>query len=570
MTKSRRGVTSARTPASARSGRKATRQPVLAVRSASGPHPARKPAAAPAAGIRLSAGGAFALNACFVAGLLVLSQLSLLQQRPTVRASIVAAALLLLAWSGLLFGVLRRGQRVALEIVLRRQHYLQACQQGAVILYWGYYWREVYHAAPLIAAQLLFAYGFDSLLSWTHRRKFVLGFGPFPIIFSINLFLWFKDDWFYLQFAMVALGFLAKEFLRWTRDGVNTHIFNPSSFPLAVASMLLLIANASQTTWGFEVATTQFYPPQMYLAIFLFAMPGQYLFGVTPMTMAAVVTTYVFSTIYYAATGAYFFSDSHVPIAVFLGMHLLFTDPATSPRTELGRIVYGVLYGLTTVLLYGVLIRAGMPGFYDKLLQVPLLNLSAGLLDRLARSPLLQRIDPSAWGLPSVASAKEGLALVPRRRHLAYISVWAVAFVAMSASGYLGDKHPGQYLPFWQQACAADARSACEDLYFLEDGYCEDGSGWACNELGILLTEHYGNRRRAALVFGRACRLGFSAGCDNTVAITQGDMFSRAAPMVADYPLILRGSKGPFPDREPAQLYARACVQGWPDTCRTQ
>src|SRR5688572_7702327 len=204
MTKSRRGVTSARTPASARSGRKATRQPVLAVRSASGPHPAGKPAAAPAAGIRLSAGGAFALHACFVTGLLVLSQLSLLQQRPTVRASIVAAALLLLAWSGLLFGVLRRGQRVALEIVLRRQHYLQACQQGAVILYWGYYWREVYHAAPLIAAQLLFAYGFDSLLSWTHRRKFVLGFGPLPIIFSINLFLWFKDDWFYLQFAMVA------------------------------------------------------------------------------------------------------------------------------------------------------------------------------------------------------------------------------------------------------------------------------------------------------------------------------------------------------------------------------
>jgi hypothetical protein len=541
MTKSRRAAKAARTPTSA----KAT---------------AGKPAAAPAAGTRLSARTAFAINACSIVGLLVLSQLSLLEQRPTVRASVVAAALFLLAWSVLLFGVLRRGQMVTLEIVLRRQHYLQACQQGAVILYWGYYWREVYHAAPLIAAQLLFAYGFDSLLSWTHRRKFALGFGPFPIIFSINLFLWFKDDWFYLQFAMVALGFLAKEFLRWTRDGVNTHIFNPSSFPLAVASALLLITNASQTTWGFEVATTQFYPPQMYLAIFLFAMPGQYLFGVTTMTMAAVVSTFVFSALYYAATGAYFFSDSHVPIAVFLGMHLLFTDPATSPRTELGRIVYGVLYGLTTVLLYSVLIRAGMPGFYDKLLQVPLLNLSAGLLDRLARSPLLQRIDPSAWGR----------ALLPPRRHLAYISVWAVAFGAMSASGYLGDKHPGQWLPFWQKACAADARFACEDLYFLQDTYCEEGSAWACNELGILLAERYDNRGRAAMVFERACGLGFSAGCDNTIAMTQGDMFRRDAPTVADYRFILRGSKGPFPDREPAQIYARACVQGWPHTCGIQ
>ena len=518
----------------------------------------------PAAGTRLSAGGAFVLNGCFVAGLLVLSQLSLLQQRPTVRASIVAAALFLLAWSGLLFGVLRRGQKVALEIMLRRQHYLQACQQGAVILYWGYYWREVYHAAPLIVAQLLFAYGFDSLLSWTHRRKFGLGFGPFPIIFSINLFLWFKDDWFYFQFAMVALGFLAKEFLRWTRDGVNTHIFNPSSFPLAVASALLLLTNASLTTWGYDVATTQFYPPQMYLAIFLFAMPGQYLFGVTPMTMSAVVTTFVFSAIYYTATGMYFFSDSHVPIAVFLGMHLLFTDPATSPRTVPGRILYGVLYGLSTCLLYSVLIRAGMPGFYDKLLQVPLLNLSVKLLDRLAPAVAASRL----WRGRLHA---EGSVLWSKGNpNLAYISVWVIAFGAMSASGYLGDKHPGQWLPFWQKACAADAGSACDDLYYLEDGYCEDGSGWACNELGILLAERYDNRRRAAMVFERACVLRFSAGCDNTSAITQGNMFRRGAPTVADYRFILRGSKGPFPDREPAQLYARACVQGWPGTCGLQ
>jgi hypothetical protein len=520
-----------------------------------------------AAGCRLSASGAFVLNAGFVAGLLVLSQLPVLQERLTVRASIVGAALFLLAWSALLFGVLRRGQKVALQIVLRRQHYLQACLQGTLILYWGYYWREVYHAAPLIAAQLLFAYGFDSLLSWTHRRTFALGFGPCPVIFSITLFFWFKDDWFYWQFPMVALGFLAKEFLRWTRDGVNTHIFNPSSFPLAVVSVLLLITNATEMTWGFEVAQTEFYPPQMFLAIFLIGLPGQYLFGVTPMTMAAVLTTFVFSAVYYAATGIFFFSDLHVPIAVFLGMHLLFTDPATSPRTELGRIFYGVLYGLTTVLLYDWLLRAGMPGFYDKLLQVPLLNLSAGLLDRLARLPQLQRINPETWSLPALASAKVVRALVPRRRHLAYMSVWAIAFVAMSASGYLGDKHPGQFLPFWQQACAADTRTACQDLYFLQDGYCEDGSGWACNELGILLTERYGNRQRAASEFARACELGFSAGCDNASAITQRSMFRRDAPTVTDYRVILRGSKGPLRDREPAQLYARACVQGWPGTC---
>src|SRR4029077_1452665 len=109
---------------------------------------------------------------------------------------------------------------------------------------------------------------------------------------------------------------------------------------------------------------------------FLIGLPGQLFFGVTTMTMSAVVTAYVFGLVYFAATGIYFFYDSYIPIAVFLGMHLLFNDPSTSPRTELGRIIFGALYGLSTIALYSLLGRAGMPTFYDKLLQVPLLNLS--------------------------------------------------------------------------------------------------------------------------------------------------------------------------------------------------
>ena len=112
----------------------------------------------------------------------------------------------------------------------------------------------------------------------------------------------------------------------------------------------------------------------MYLMLFLIGLPGQFFFGVTTMTMSAVVATYLFGLAYFAATGIYFFYDSYIPIAVFLGMHLLFTDPSTSPRTELGRIIFGALYGLSTVALYQWLGSAGMPTFYDKLLQVPLLE----------------------------------------------------------------------------------------------------------------------------------------------------------------------------------------------------
>ena len=117
----------------------------------------------------------------------------------------------LLAWNAaLLARALGRGQTLTIEVVLRPQHYLQACAQVAVFAYWGWYWREVYNAVGLIAAQLLFAYAFDILLTWSRRDTYTLGFGPFPIIFSTNLFLWFRHDWFYLQFLMVAVGFTAK------------------------------------------------------------------------------------------------------------------------------------------------------------------------------------------------------------------------------------------------------------------------------------------------------------------------------------------------------------------------
>jgi hypothetical protein len=241
-------------------------------------------------------------------------------------------------------------------------------------------------------------------------------------------------------------------------------------------------------------------------------------------------------------------------------MHLLFTDPATSPRTELGRIFYGVLYGLTVVLLYDLLLSANTPGFYDKLLQVPFLNLSVILLDRLARSPMLKAIDPSAWGR----------ALVPRRRNLAYMGVWAVAFGAMSASGKLGDDHPGQWTPFWEQACTADRRDACLNLYFLQEGFCADGSPWACNEVGILLAERYGNPARAASAFSRACTLQFAAGCDNAAAIARLGMLRHDDPTYVDYPYILRGSKGPIREREPTRLYARACELGWSSACASR
>ena len=515
----------------------------------------------------LTPAAAFGLLAAVAGALAGCGFLPVVSYDPAFQWSFFAPGAALLAWSALLFGTARRhGRTLTLRFSLQKQHYVQACAQLAVLAYWGWHWRTVYDAAFLFAAQLLFAYAFTMLLSWSRGNSCTLGFGPFPVIFSINLFLWFRDEWFYLQFLLVALGFLAKEFIRWNKDGRRVHIFNPSSFPLAVFSLGLILTGTSDLTWGQDIAISQFYPPQIYFVLFLAALPGQYLFGVASMTMSAVAASYLFGLLYFASTGVYFFYDSYIPIAVFLGMHLLFTDPSTAPRTELGRVCFGVLYGLGTTVLYVVLGRAGVPTFYDKLLLVPVLNLSIQLLDRVALSRWLGGFDRAI-----LARWHE-----PRQRNIAWVALWAGLFLVMSATQGVGDRHPGQWVPFWQTACAEGRPSACPYLADMQLRFCRSGSGWACNEAGLLhvaLVRSGEDARRldaldAAGPLQRGCDLGFEPACGNVGTLTAGQgSFERGPPGLDDLPIILRGTKGPITDRSLAYLYARACSQGWEDTC---
>ncbi len=469
--------------------------------------------------------------------------------------ALVGAALFLAAWlAALVARVVRQRRVLTVSVSLHKQHYVQACAHASILLYWGWYWRPVYEALPLIVAQLLFAYAFDMFLTWWRRDVYALGFGPCPIVFSTNLFLWFRPEWFAWQFVMLAVAFTAKALLQWERDGRRSHIFNPSALTLTVMSLGLIATGATDITVGREIAVTQFYPPHIYLFLFLVSLPGQIFFGVAPMTMMAVATTYLSGLVYVAATGTYFFVDSYVPIAVFLGMHLLFTDPSTSPRSELGRLAFGAMYGLTVVGLYAVLTALGLPAFYDKLLQVPLMNLSVQHIDRLAASPALRRFDPARIG-PTVTGI---------RRHGAYACVWALVFGGIVASGGVGDHHPGQWLPFWQQACGAGQARACAQVEQMETALCRAGSGWACNELGNVRASRAGEYIAALASWQEGCARGFDTACANA-----GDGDGRAAPpTLADYPLLLRGSKGPVTTASPSALYARACALRWTDACQ--
>jgi hypothetical protein len=217
------------------------------------------------------------------------------------------------------------------------------------------------------------------------------------------------------------------------------------------------------------------------------------------------------------------------------------------------------MYGLGNVILYELLGRAGLPTFYDKLLPVPIMNLSIKLIDRFAGSRWLTWLDP----------ARLGRTLPPLRRNLAYVAVWASVFVTLHATGAVGDRHPGHTVPFWQQACLDNARKGCENLAVILDTYCRDGSGWACNEVGVL---RWNRRVEAYERFGSdfvaGCANGFGVSCQNIAVLKAALRPPRQAPpTLNDYPVVLRTGKGALPDTGAVALLTAACDQGWPVGC---
>ena len=137
----------------------------------------------------------------------------------------------------------------------------------------------------------------------------------------------------------------------------------------------------------------------------------------------------------------------------------------------------------------------------------------------------------------------------------------------MTAAHGVGDRHPGQWIPFWQRACQQDRAYACRYLAQLHSTYCRAASGWACNELGILQAEKEMDRPAALASMQRGCELGFEPACVNVTTPMSGVPWATGSPPPEELPVLLRGSKGPITDRSFASLYARACDQGWPDTC---
>jgi TPR repeat protein len=473
--------------------------------------------------------GALALPLALTGVFLALGFFSPARANPHLAWTYGGVAAFLLCWQGALFvRAGRKGPGLAWEFVAVRSHYVQALVQLSIYGYWGWYWRNVYAEAPLILSQVVFLYIFDALLTWGRGQTWRLGFGPWPIIFSTNLFMWFRDDWFVFQFMMVALGVLGKQFIRWQRGGKLTHVFNPSALALTMVSLVLIFTGTSGCTWGEQIALTQGRPPYLYFEIFLGGLVVQYFFSVTLLTFSAVVAIGLVDFFYFQATGVYFFVTTNLPVAVFLGLHLLMTDPATTPRSSLGRIVFGGLYGVGVCAAFWVLEALGLPSFYDKLVVVPVLNMLVPLLDRFAALSVLGKF--GRWELTAG----------PRKLNTGYMGCWVALFLLMLGAGYVQAPHPGETIGFWAKAAQEKRPNATKNLALVlaefEKQDLHDASipvgvvgatgpqsraqalGVLCNQVGTLYAEGKlvaADRAKASLYFDQACELGNAEGCAN-------------------------------------------------------
>ena len=526
------------------------------------------PATAPAPfSITLRRQRAWCLAPGFTLLLLGLCLLPRPQESPNLSHSFWMAAAVLGAWQlGLLIRATQQRRVLRLTFVPVTAHWVQTAVQLAIYVYWGMHWSEVPDHAVHIVAQVAFAYVFDMLLCWSRRDSWRLGFGPLPIILSTNLFLWFRDDWFAAQFVMISVGFLGKEFIGWTKDGRRAHIFNPSALPLCLTSVVLLATGGTDLTWGREIASTLLAPEHIYLEIFVVGLAVQYFFSVTLMTLASAVAIYLLHLGYFTATGVYYFGDSTIPIAIFLGFHLLVTDPSTSPRTDLGRILFGTLYGVTVFAAFGLLDLAGAPEFYDKLLPVPFLNLSIRALDRIAG-----RLTQPRAGVAHLRRS-------PPRHNLAHMAIWSALFFGLLVTDEVGSEHAGRDAAFWVQACAEDRRNACRSLLQLQTYECQQGlRAEACNDVGTLLSER--DPVGAQNSFARACAFGSAQGCANLETFVRGRTQTAQARQracdqgqaagCAELSLMFQLGDGVAQDEARAQaLRDQACRMGWLPACQ--
>ncbi len=319
--------------------------------------------------------------------------------------ALTAGLTVALALAALLRARARRGDTPVLSAQLKLTHLLPTLIQLLIYAYWGLYWRALPAFLPLIALQLVFAFALDALLALVRHGRWTLRLGPAPIVLSANLIVLFGVASWPLSLAVVAVALLSRDLLRIR----GRHVFNPSAFGVAVVG----VANLLVPALGYSDRAHEFdLPPHMTEVVVLLALVVQVRLPVVLVTLGAAGALWLLQT-----AGLHVFSPTWAPVTLILLLFL--TDPATTPRTQGGRLLFGLLAGTLMGLIGHGLEALGYSDFYAKVLALPFTNVATPWLDRAARR--------LARALPAFDRA------VGRRWNRAHVAAWLL-FVGATLS----------------------------------------------------------------------------------------------------------------------------------------
>ncbi len=269
--------------------------------------------------------------------------------------------------------------------------------QCTLLCYWALYYGPMAEHSVMIIASLAFAVGLDLLLRVLTGDEAVVHIATIPLVLSIHLFVWFEEMHEGLIFLIVAIALLSKVFIQ--RGG--RHIFNPSALGIATIGVACYLAPESLRYVDISHALNT--PPNIFEVVLLLGLIAQLKAPIVLVSIGAAIIQYVAI----ALTGGEALIPSVHWAPVTLAIILLATDPATIPRTGLGRLLFGGLYATLMISLSLLLEANGVSDFFTKVIPIPICNALVPFFDRISErfteerliwlSPVHNRAHVGAW-----------------------------------------------------------------------------------------------------------------------------------------------------------------------------
>ena len=267
----------------------------------------------------------------------------------------------------------KRFNELVHPLLYKRALLIQLCMHLCIFIFWGSFSSAVANQFPLIIHQIAYVYLFYFVCCMVFNKPFVLSLSLVPMIFSINLFMWFYNDYFIFQYGLISLAILAKMFLTREINGKRSHIFNPSAIVLMVVTIAVLALPNKDLVYGPQIGSMWLGLPLFDGFIFTLACitlwtPNKYLISIGAVGIIILGDWYAETHL-----GMRLFAEL-ARGSVLLGCTLLITDPATSPTNKLGQLLFGIAYGLSITIAFTIFSALGWNTYYDKLFFVCLLN----------------------------------------------------------------------------------------------------------------------------------------------------------------------------------------------------